>query len=160
MQLRDLLPSPRSAEDILARRVRLDIGGEEYVLPVLPIRDNRAWTDRLHGEVSTVFRDVEEGGEDVTTVLAALAAAPDRFMDMLLLYDIGHVLPAREAIEAVWTEVDLLIACLEVWRAAHPLVDIGLGIVATTETRARDSLPHTSSPSESGAGTSPIERIN
>lgn len=152
MELRDLLPEPRSVEDILGRRIRLVIDGEVYSLPVLPIRENRVWTDRLDGEVLRVLSAVEEAGDDVGAVLAKLSEAPGRFMELLELYDLHDLLPPRESIEAVWTEVDLLLACLEVWRAAHPLVDIGLGVIETTA-RQVNALPRlTSSPLSSGAG--------
>lgn len=158
MQLRDLLPEPRSVEDILARRIRLLLDGEVYTLPVLPIDRNRDWTDRLDVEVVRVLSAVEEAGDDVGAVLAALSAAPGRFMDLLLAYDTGGILPTRERIEAVWTEVDLLMACLEVWRAAHPLVDIGLVVIETTS-RQTNALPRlTSLRHPSGAGASATSR--
>jgi hypothetical protein len=152
MELRDLLPEPRSVEDVLARRIRLVIDGEVFTLPVLPIRENRVWTDRLDGEISRIFGHVESAGDDVNAVFAALSAAPGRFMEMLELYDLHRILPPRERIESVWTEIDLLMACLEVWRAAHPLVDIGLGIVGTTGQRASELRQRMSSPPPSGDG--------
>lgn len=160
MELRDLLPEPRSVEDVLGRRIRLVIDGEEFVLPVLAIRENRVWTDRLDGEVVRVLAAIDDAGDDIGAVLAALSKAPGRFMNLLLTYDLHGILPSRERIEAVWTEVDLLMACLEVWRAAHPLVDIGLVVIETTA-RRNDALPRlTSSRRPSGAGLSPSSRPN
>lgn len=160
MELRDLLPEPRSVDDVLSKRIRLLIDGEEFVLPVLPIRENRVWTDRLDGEVVRVLSAIEEAGDDVGAVLASLSQAPGRFMDLLLLYDLHGLLPPRERIEAVWTEVDLLQACLEVWRAAHPLVDIGLVAIETTARRV-NALPRlTNTPPPNGASVPTASRAN
>lgn len=160
MELRDLLPEPRSVDDVVSKRIRLLFDGEEFILPVLPIRENRVWTDRLDGEVLSVLSAVEEAGDEVGAVMSALSRAPGRFMDLLLLYDLHNVLPSRERIEAVWTEVDLLMACLEVWRAAHPLVDIGIVAIETTARRV-NALPRlTSSLPPSGAGLMPTSKAN
>ena len=159
MELRDIFPEPRSAEDVLAKRIRLVIDGTEYALPVLAIRENRVWSNRLDAEIARVFEGVEDAA-DLNGILAALSAAPGRFMDMLYLYDLHLVLPPREDLEAVWTEVDLLVACLEVWRAAHPLVDIGLSLMASESQRSSVMRRAWTSRPASGDGPSPTSRAN
>jgi hypothetical protein len=160
VELRDLFPEPRSAEDVLGKRIRLVIDGETYTLPVLPIRENRVWSDRLDGEIQRVFGQVDMAGDDINALFAALAAAPGRFMDMLYLYDMSGVLPPKDELEAVWTEVDLLTACLEVWRAAHPLVDIGLALMETTARQANAWRERMSSRQPSGASTLIASRLS
>lgn len=139
MELGDLIP-PRVMADVIAQRVRLHIGGEDYLLPALCIADSEEWQERLDAEVTDVLNKVEAQGDDIGKVLETLATNPDRFMDLLIWYDRTDVLPDKLILRQLMTQMDLLRCCLEVWRAANPLVDIGLGIVTTTARRV-NALP-------------------
>lgn len=139
MELGRLL-SPRSIEDILAERIVLTLDGVEYVLPVKTMRDHREWERSLDRELVTLFLLVQDDEDDVMAVLSALGQMPGRFIDLLLSYDATNVLPDRDTIYAKCSELVLLVACLEVWRAAHPLADIGLALAGLTALRA-NALP-------------------
>jgi len=139
MDLAALL-GPRSVEDTLAERVVLTIGGTEYVLPVLPMRASRDWEERLDGALVGLLAMVRDEGDDVAALLQALSESPWPFIDLLLEYDRTGVLPDRDTIYSVETEMGLLCATLEVWRAAHPLADIGIELFAMAGRRGR-SLP-------------------
>lgn len=130
MDLQSLL-APVSVEDIIAKRVRVVIDGVTYTLSVKPMRAHREWEERLDVELVALLNTVREDGDDVSAILRALSLTPGRFIDLLLSYDDGHVLPDRDTVESVETELGLLVAVLEVWRAAHPLVAIGIEALAT-----------------------------
>lgn len=150
------LLAPRSVEDILAERVVLTLGGDRYVLPVLPILASQAWEEQLEDELVWLLRTVRKDTDDVEAVLRALATSPGRFIDVLLAYDRDHLLPDRKMIEATTTEIGVLCAVLEVWRAAHPFADIGLGLWLMTGQLERASQVATSSPWRPGPAT-PID---
>lgn len=136
MDLASLLP-PRSVEDILAERVRLSIGGQEYHLPALVIARNEAWKAKLDAEMTALLARAQDE-DDPGKVLEALAADTAPFLDLLYLYDETGVLPDRETVRSSLTELGLLSAVLEVWRAANPLVDIGLDAWAMTLIQANE----------------------
>ncbi len=125
MDLSSLLPE-RSIEDILAERVRLRIGGEDYTLPALNIDDNERWKSGLEGAFTGLMVALENAGDDVGTIVGLLTRDPDWLIAQLRSYDTGHVLPDDETIRRGMTPIGLLRAVGEVWRAANPLADTAL----------------------------------
>ena len=122
MDLRDLLPAERGADDIVAARIRLATGGE---LPVLAIRDARLWEER--SVVGIALRVLQVGLDDAADAESALrrmvalvGSMSGAFIDYLRAYDQFGRLPDRKDIERTWTALDLLQAVLEVHRASHP----------------------------------------
>lgn len=159
MDLGSLLP-PQSVEDVIAKRVRVTVGEVEYTLPVKSVRAHREWEERLDVELVSLLNTVREDGDDVAAILRALSESPGRFIDLLLSYDDGSALPDRDTIEATETEMGILLAVFEVWRAAHPLVAIGIESFATAS-QPVNALPGlTSSLSPSGAGPTTTSRAN
>jgi hypothetical protein len=131
MDLSSLLP-PRSMEDILFERVRLIIGGEVYDLPALVIEKNEAWKASLETDLAGMLEALDEAGNDVMGIVTALTGEPARLIGLLRSYDVTGVLPDDETIRASVTPMGLFRAVLEVWRAANPLVDIGLAGMSMT----------------------------
>lgn len=159
MDLGAFLPK-QSVEDLIAKRVRVTIGGAEYTLAVKSIRDHREWEERLDVELVWLLNTVRDSDTDASGVLAALSASPGRFIDLLLSYDAGNVLPDRDTIEEIETEMGVLLAVLEVWRAAHPLAATGIETFGTMA-RPMHVLPElTSSLPPSGDGHTPTSRTN
>lgn len=122
MDLRDLLPAERAVEDILAARIRLT----GVTLPVLPVADARTWMEHpAFGPAAHVLRSVAAESDDpewVLTVLAAMVRSdPEAYVAFLRAYDLADRLPDRKRLAKTWTALDVLQACLEVWRAAHPV---------------------------------------
>lgn len=150
--LGSLLP-PRSIEDILAERVRLVIGGEVYDLPALVIEDNERWKASLQTELVALLSGLQEAGDDIGGIVASLTGEPDRLISLLKSYDQNDVLPDAATLRTTMTPIGLLRAVLEVWRAANPLVDIGLvGAMMITTTPSPESPEPTSLPRRNGAG--------
>jgi hypothetical protein len=159
MDLGSLL-SPVSVTDLIAKRVRVTLDGVEYILPVKSMRDNRVWEVRLDRELVRLLNLVREDSDDATAVLRALTGSSWPFIDLLISYDTRNILPDRDTIDATESEIGLLIACLEVWRAAHPLADIGIETFATAG-QSTSALPElTSSLSPNGAGPTTTSRTN
>lgn len=137
----DLL-APRSVEDILAERVRLVIGEEVYDLPVLTIRENRAWREQVDVTLGMLLMAVSME-EDSDAILALFDRNEESLLALLQSYDRTGVLPPRETIEANLSPLGLVRAVLEVWRAARPLADIArTGLAAMpTETPPSSAPP-------------------
>lgn len=115
MILRQFLPE-RSSEDILAGRVRLSLGGEDFILPVRTIRENRLWKELMRQELDELlggFSDLSTTGE----ILARVSAATDAQIALVRAYDSGGILPDLEDV----TEPELMRATFAVLAAAFPL---------------------------------------
>lgn len=151
MDLTSILP-PRSIEDILFERVRLIIGGEVYDLPALVIEDNERWKASLEAELTGMLQALNEAGDDVSNIVAALTGEPARLIALLRSYDKSNLLPDDDTLRRSMTPLSLLRAVLEVWRAANPLVDIGLVGVTMTDVPTSESPTPTSLPRRNGAG--------
>lgn len=139
MDIRSLLP-PRSVEDIFADRVVVSLGGVRYVLPVRSMRASREWEERLDLDYIRLLRVVTDADSDLAVLLGAVADSPFPFIDTLLAYDEDGILPDRDTIFSVATEWELFLAIHEVWRAAHPLADTGIELMAMSVRRA-NALP-------------------
>lgn len=130
---------PRPIEDILAERIVIVLGGKRHTLPVLAMRQHREWEEALDPALVQLLNTVRDDGDDIGAVIRALASSAWPFVDLLLSYAPG-LLPGADEIVETNTELGLLIAILEVWRAGHPLADIGLELVAMIASR-ESSLP-------------------
>jgi hypothetical protein len=151
VDISQLLP-PRSIEDILFERVRLVIGGEVYDLPALVIEENEKWKAQLDTELMSILTQVNDAGDDVSQLVAALTGEPERLLRLLRSYDQTNVLPDDDVLRKSMTPMLLVRSVLEVWRAANPLVDIGLvGLTISAATESASPKP-TSLPRRNGAG--------
>lgn len=152
MELTSLLPA-RSVEDILFERVRLVIGGEVYDLPALVIEENEAWLASVDQTLRSMLDALDAAENDMTQIVHALTGDPDRLLGLLRSYDKRGVLPDSETLRKTMTPIGLFRAVLEVWRAANPLVDIGLlGVTMPVIPPTSESVAPTSSRRRNGAG--------
>lgn len=112
----------RTSEDILAGRVRIQLGPMTYVLPVLPRGPSRRWLESLDQRFVNLGVALAQAHEDPQVIIQTLSAETDGLYELLLTYDQTNVLPPRDELEEFATDAQILHAVLEVWRAAHPLV--------------------------------------
>jgi hypothetical protein len=113
----------RSAEDILAGRVRIYLGGLWYALPVLPRGPSRRWLESLDISWTRLATALTLAGSDAEQIITVLSTETTALYELLISYDATNVLPPRDEIEETATDAQILQAVLEVWRAAHPLAD-------------------------------------
>jgi hypothetical protein len=151
MELTSILP-PRSLEDILFERVRLIIGGEVYDLPALVIEENERWKSELEADLTGMLTALDDAGDDISAIVSTLTGEPVRLLTLLRSYDVTNVLPSDETLRAAMTPLQLFRAVMEVWRAANPLVDIGIHGLALTATQPSESPAPTSLRRRNGAG--------
>jgi hypothetical protein len=145
-----LLPRP-STEDIFAGRVRVDLGGVTYTLPVRSRKANREWRESLDEQFVSMLRTVESL-DSMPQILGLLIGASDKLLDALISYDATGVLPPRDDIDAQASEIEIVKAILGVWMMANPLVAIGLALTADVE----PEMPSpTSSPTPLGPTAGP-----
>lgn len=145
----------RPAGDVLSRVVRIDLGGQSFVLPVLRIGGNRRWKQSLDGSLTGLIEGLTKSGDDMGAILGALSAQTDTLLDLLISYDETHVLPSRADIEEIAYETDLVSAVREVWRAANPLVVAALESALTDAPTTSESSPPTNTPLRPTAGRRP-----
>jgi len=149
----------RSLEDILSGRIRLVLGGQTYVVPVLSIRANREWTEGLEGELAALLDHLTKAGNDSQVIIKHLLTADNRLFDLLVSYDKTGVLPPREELEDLVRPHELLIAVMGIWRAASPLADMGLGVMYPSPVLSSQPEPEpTSSSPKPTAGRSTRSR--
>lgn len=117
--------SERSVEDILAGRLRIRLAGEWHTLPVLTVGENADWLASLEA----VFQPVVDADEsDAPAIMAALAAADDRLLELVYSYDKMGLLPERASIERNVYPHEILRAVMEVRLAANPTAGFGLAL--------------------------------
>lgn len=113
-----VIPEPlqRSADDVLSGRVRIRLAGQDFVLPVLTIRQNREWVETLQAELNPLLA-VED---DVAEAVALMERFSDKLLDLLYSYDRLHLLPERGDWEGDIYPHELLRAVMEVRLATDP----------------------------------------
>lgn len=144
----DVIAPVRPAEDILARIVRITLGGKSYVLPVRSIRANREWKETFDERTKRVLEQIrasDDADDTRAALVSALSSQINDLIDLLVSYDSSGILPTREEIEDIEPDatLDIIAAVREVLRAADPLVAIA---IARQATRTETSSPPTSSP--------------
>jgi hypothetical protein len=139
----DSIIGSRSVEAILAGHCRVVLGGQEYLLPDLPNRANREWLASFSGDLGGLMSSLDANQDNVSAILAALTAASDQVLELLMSYDRTSVLPSREWVDENATPREIVYAVMGVWQAANPLVGIALsGVIPTSST---PSVPTSSS---------------
>lgn len=149
----DTLPE-RTAADLLAGRIRLRLGGVEYVLPVLPMKASAAWLESLDGRFTGLAENLEKAGNDVPRILELVAADEDGLLELLRTYDVHGILPPRDWITEYATRPEILAATVEVWRASHPLAVTLVEATAAGTTDGTSSGQPSKQPSPSGGDLS------
>lgn len=143
------LGSERSIDDVLAGRLRVTLGGKEYVLPVRSIASNRRWVEGLDAELGGLLALVSEAGDDYAQLTEAFTSVgAEQLLELVLAYDDDHILPPEIAEEARPHEV--LRAVMDIRRVQNPLADAGLAAMANAIAGMLLPAP-TNSPPPSGA---------
>jgi hypothetical protein len=125
MDISALLPA-RSPADFIRGIARFELGGQEHTLPVLSIEDNEQWLANIDGQLRGVLDGLEIAGDDMPRLFGLLTSQTPALLALLKSYDKGDTLGTIEDIRHVTRPHELLLAVLAIWRAANPLVDIGL----------------------------------
>lgn len=147
MLLAEFLPS-RSTEDILAERVRLRLGGEEFVLPDLPIEATEAWQTQFASELGVIYAQVGKAKAPADVMVKLLGLVPIQ-LSLIRGYDTSGVLPPDEWIRQHASPGAVLKAFLEVLAAAHPTVGVLLDAAVRNPAAIRELMrdaPETTSP--------------
>ncbi len=109
--------SDRTEAEALASAIPVTIGGRPYTLRALAIEDSEAWQELLGRTIAGV--DLPDG-LDAADTLAALGSQGSRKMrELLLAYDLDHVLPA---LGKVASQRDVYLALRGVLAAEYPFV--------------------------------------
>ena len=99
---------------IVTRAVDVTWGGEQRVLPVLPMKPADEWRQVLIKEMGDI-------NDDNLDAAAAIALLGGRMIDVMLAYDRDGLLGSREWIEEHVTDDELADAFLEVYRRSFRL---------------------------------------
>jgi hypothetical protein len=118
--LTELLPK-RSVEDVLAERVRVVLGGQEYVLPTLSIADAEGWRTEFARSLGVSLQGLSASSQPAV-LLTYLGTQTDMVWRLISAFDKAGVLPSWEDVKPGTTEIGLARAFLEVVAAVYPLV--------------------------------------
>lgn len=140
----------RSAADIIAGRIRVVLGGTVYELPVLSRAESRRWLESLDARFVSLAGGLAEAGNDTERILTMLMAEVSDLYEMLLTYDQRGVLPPRAEIDEIASDVEILRAVIEVWRAVNPLA----AMLAAEPPTSGSSPEPSSTPQQPMAGAS------
>lgn len=127
MLLREFLPS-RSVEDILAERVRLTFGREEYVLRVLTIDETEVWQRKALNTLALILGIVEASPNRANAFGRIMGMGKEQ-LALIREYDLDGVLPDDKALRATATPSSLLKAAIEVLATAYPPAGVLLDAV-------------------------------
>jgi hypothetical protein len=139
----------RSPADVWAGRIRIVLGGVEYILPVAPRKVARDWLTSLDGSFAATAALIE--AKDVPDALRALAGHTDTLYDLLADYAarVGVTLPVRDSELDFASDPEILRATVEVWAALHPLAVALATSEPTSPTSGPSAASTTSSPASS-----------
>jgi hypothetical protein len=139
----------RSPADVWAGRIRIVLGGIEYILPVAPRKVAREWLASLDGSFAATAALIE--AKEVPDALRALAGQTDTLYDLLADYAarVGITLPERDSELDFASDTEILRATVEVWAALHPLA-VALATSETGPTSGPSAVSTTSSPPSTG----------
>ncbi len=110
--------------------VKISLGGVDYEIKPLALRESRAWRQQLNGPLAEVTAALKgagaiqiTNGADIAALLETLSnrlvLAPDLIFELLLAYAPG-LKADIEAIEATATDAEVMAAFTEVLRLAYP----------------------------------------
>ncbi len=141
----------RSAEDVLAGVLRIAVGGQEKLVPTLPIRATREWQAWLAAKPSDYA--VPEGDDwSPAEVRDFTGFTLEAVLDMVVAYDRTGALGGREWLEEHADPAQLYAAIAQMAEVAFPFAtNIPLLLAALV---VRSAVP--SSPPSSTNGPSPI----
>jgi len=113
----------RTEEQVVASaNIIAVLGGKEYEIKPLVIRDSRAWRADVIGLIAKLPGEINKTTDDPTAFEEAfkhlLVAMPDRVIDLFFAYakDLD-----RDEIESVATDVELAAAFEQIVEVAFPL---------------------------------------
>lgn len=109
----------RPDEQVVGGFIPVEMGGEAKVLPVLSIRENRAWTKLFAGSIRAKL-DAVGPIKSVDEVVTLLMASMDTMMDLLVSYDRDKVLGDKEWIDTHATDREVYETLKRVTAAAFP----------------------------------------
>lgn len=121
-----MIPFPeeaRTPDEQASGAIRLAMGGQVRLLPVLPIVHNREWTATFAEAVKAVLSDLGSRLSTLDQVVWELASNVDQMVDMLVAYDRTGVLGGKEWIEQHAAPRDVYHAFRQVTVAAFPTVE-------------------------------------
>jgi hypothetical protein len=115
-------PTPlRPDEQVAGAFLDVRLGGQEFVVTVLPISANRTWTAHLASEIRSKLETLEpiDSADQVAQLLAGQA---ETMMDLLIAYDAAgaKTLPERDWIDTHATDGEVYEAMKRVTAAAYP----------------------------------------
>ena len=148
----------RAAALKLSRSCPITLGGTEYVLRVLTIAGNERWNAQLDKDTAALVNALTRKGVSVHDIFAALSEQTDQMVGLLVSYDQAgdKVLPTADEIKEVAYADELVAAVQEVWRAANPLVAIGIRAMEVARAERTptpsSSEPTSTPPSRTGSG--------
>lgn len=151
----------QSDDDAVDGVLRLKVGGEERVLPVLSIEESEKWQARFSARLGTGLDKLQP--EDNAQVLAKIAKiASDTSIDLIVEYDRGHVLGTRAHLRKVLNQRLAFETLKAIVRVEFPLSEVGPLLAEQIQPGLSRLLERflqqrfESSPSLNGASTQPL----
>jgi hypothetical protein len=126
--------------DVIAGRIRLTLGGEEYVLPTKTIEQNEEWQAQINRQLLSLLNaaaDPKSSDQDMVRLLFAMGP---EMIDLLVSYD-QDTIPAKDVIRAKAQPHEVIRAVATIWANANPLVGAGIAGGTTPTPAGPTSAP-------------------
>lgn len=163
MSLVSLYIPDAPVEDIVARRIRLELGGQEYLLPTLSMECGDAWRAAVNAAAPAAIAALDDLA-DFVSVVAYLNNQVETVYELLRRYDelgLGYrgrselVLPDWPTARALASEEDIVTAFLGVLKRAYPFAVVVLLAASSGIPAARMPSPATETEPTSSGPTRP-----
>ncbi len=117
-----------SEEQALAGLLPVRMGGTVHAVPTLKIKDSRKWREKVRAKLGF---DPAKLDLSAPEALAALPVAldTDQLLELVLAFDIGHVMGTKAHIESTGTDEEVWTAAWDMLGATYPLVARGRSAV-------------------------------
>ena len=119
------MPEKRTEEQIVTQAsIAVILGGKEFKVPPLVIRDSREWRKKVVGLLAPIPEMIKvtmDNAKDFGDVLTQMMVTnPDQVLDLFFEYakDLN-----REEIEAMATDAEMSVAFQEVIKVTFPLAE-------------------------------------
>ena len=127
------METKRTEDEIVARAgITVILGGKEYSIPPLVIRDSREWRKKAIKLIAPLPQLVKVKLDETDAFESAMSqmmvAMPDQVMDLFFEYakDLD-----RDEIEGIATDSEMAVAFQEVCKVAFPLAESGPRLMAS-----------------------------
>lgn len=146
----------RKPEDVVAGVLRIAVGGQERLVPTLPIRATREWQAEIAKGPAGFTVPVDDDDWSAATLSEFTGFTLEAILDIVVAYDRTGALGGREWLEEHADPAQLYAAASQMAEVAFPFatdIPMVLAALVVRQVAVPSQASSTSGPSRTGAST-------